>query len=294
MTERKLESAENNIKKLNDEKAQLEALKQEQATKPREPDYFGGLRRREPDRPEPRIDEKEKEKPEEPKKTKGKPEHKEPREPRTMATSPSSKKPRTLKTPQRKAPLLKPESAFAISSAGILHVYDQIIDTLQLGIKAGNVDVPEGVLSLIMFADLLHGGAYAVGIDQRPHHMADPTSSQYYVNGLIQSDASQGFLGWLASVLGITNVGPYVQEIFEDANVPHVFPKMLSDDAYATILTLAAHSANTEIFKTLGTGITTYVEAAKQTVQTVGEAAEVGTKALTPLLKLIQAGVTLA
>ena len=33
MTERKLESAENNIKKLNDEKAQLEALKQEQANR---------------------------------------------------------------------------------------------------------------------------------------------------------------------------------------------------------------------------------------------------------------------
>lgn len=182
---------------------------------------------------------------------------------------------------------------FEMANEALMDIYDKTINVLNQAIKCGTTDLPLGLMALLLYADLLHGGAYTVPIQQRPFFMKKSGNSPYYQGEIHNTDASQGLLGWVLAVFGVTNPGPFVQEIMVDANVPHVFPKLLSDEAYAEFKTLLAHIATTDVFQNSASAVKTFVEAAAtaetataQAVKTMMPSPE-QLKGLTALMSLI-------
>jgi hypothetical protein len=161
----------------------------------------------------------------------------------------------------------KPATKLQMNNEAILRLYEDTLSVIEKGINAGKACGPVGLLSLLMYADFLHGGAYAAPINKRPFYMKEPIGSPYFAGDLQNTDASSGFVGWLLNVLGVTNAGPLNQQILIDANVPHVFPKLLSDEAYAAFTVFFAHLSSQEVMQKAGTNLTTLVEAAGKAEQ---------------------------
>jgi hypothetical protein len=198
-----------------------------------------------------------------------------------MSEKPTKKKPTKLTTRAR--------TKFEQANDAIIRLFEATLAVIQDGIKAGKACGPIGLMSLLMYADFLHGGSYAAPINERPFFMQDPSTSPYYAGDLKNTDASQGFIGWLLSILGVTNAGPLNQEIFIDANVPHVFPKLLSDDAYAAFLVFFAHLSSQEVMQKAGTNLTTLVEAIGKAENIAQKTGEDATRDLQALMKLLPA-----
>jgi hypothetical protein len=202
---------------------------------------------------------------------------------------------KTTKKPLRKrsTSTLKGKTAFQIANESLLRLYEITINVLKQAIQEGSVDMPLGLFALMVYTDILHGGAYACPVNQLPYYLSDPTKSPYYAGALNNTQANEGFLGWLIAVLGLTNPGNAVHEILVDANCPHIFPKLLSDEAYAAIKILFSQVATTDVFKSVGTGVKTYVEAAHEAAKIPGEFMPSGEQ-LQALAKLIPTLVTAA
>ena len=52
----------------------------------------------------------------------------------------------------------------------LVHAYDSTIAVLEEGIRTGKNNMPLGMMSLIMYADILHGGAFKNGIETLPYY----------------------------------------------------------------------------------------------------------------------------
>jgi hypothetical protein len=176
---------------------------------------------------------------------------------------------------------------------------DKYIGTLQMGIRTGNVNNPVGLMSMAMLADLLHGGAYACPVNQRPYFAADPTTSPYYAGPFSAFGAGStdqegtGIVGASSGLFDGQNAGDIWKQIMMDANCPHVLPKILSDEAYAQFYILYSQAASSNLFNTVGTGLKTYVEAGTMaagafTAQTNANAAQMNAEA-----QLLKAGLAL-
>jgi hypothetical protein len=178
---------------------------------------------------------------------------------------------------------------FQIANEYLLRIYEKTIGVLETAIRSGSTDMPLGLLSFLVYVDMLHGGAYACPIEQRPFFMPKGAASPYDAGAIQNADASTGLLGFLASVLGVTNAGPLVQQVMKDANCPHKFPKLISDEAYAAFLVILSTAATTDAFKSVGTGVKTFVEAAKIGAESVKTLAEAGKEAATIPKELLDA-----
>ena len=276
-TERKLDSANTNITNLTAEKARLDELLSKQEKEPAPPPEFGKLRRREPSEAEQTekiilSEEQEpvvKEEPKTEKATRPTVRHKKPRkvevEGEHVTEISSSTRP---KRKTRVAFTGKPTSTFQTTNESLVRIYDLTVEMLREGIAKGSTNAPLGLISFMAYADLLHGGAYAAPINELPFFMKDPTRSKWYAGELENVDVPQGLGGWLGSVLGGLNAGPFVQEIVKDSNVPHVFPKLLSDESYAMLKAVFAWFTSTDLLKSAGTGVKTFVEAGKTIAET--------------------------
>lgn len=276
------------INDLNNKLANVEPGPEPTPSEPRPLPEFGALRRREPspeEAHEPEIIPPEEEDTEEEeatyaeeatipdhlpdkekaaKKIKEKPPHKTRREAESMSEGPTRKARKISKEPRPSRPLTKFEGA----NTAVLKLYEDTLAVIEQGIAAGKACGAVGLLSLLMYADFLHGGAYTAPINLRPYHMKEPWKSPYYAGDIQMIDATHGFFGWLMSVFGPLNVGPSVQEIFLDANVPHVFPKLLSDDSFAAFMFVFGHLSSQDVMQKAGTNLTTMVEAGKKVFET--------------------------
>jgi hypothetical protein len=146
-----------------------------------------------------------------------------------------------------------------VSVDALVKLYELTIKVLQKGIEVGNTNGAMGLLSLHAYFDLLHGGAYAAPINLLPHYAPDKTQSPYYA-GNLQNLIPTTWLSWLAASASGESATDMMNEIFEDANVPHVFPKLLSDQAYAQIKLGYAQLLSADIFTKGATGVTTLVQ----------------------------------
>ena len=151
---------------------------------------------------------------------------------------------------------------------------------------SGGVANPQlALMGMILEADLLHGGAFAAPVNARPYFMPDPTKSPYYAGELQNTQQGSGIGGFFASLFSGQNAANLWEQIMTDANVPHVLPKLLSDEAYAEFMIIAAQSSTTELFKSTGTGLKTYVEAASTALGAAGKFATGGAGAATAQFK---------
>lgn len=154
-------------------------------------------------------------------------------------------------------------------------LYQDMLPLLKDGINVGKSDVPMGLLSLNAAVDLLHGGAYSRPINELPYFANDfnPTtgsaSSKWSPPNGIKNLYSQGVGGWLAQITAGNNGSALADEILWDSNVPHVLPKLLSDQAYAMHRLLLAQTATGSLFTTAATGLTTLVEGGATAAQAI-------------------------
>jgi hypothetical protein len=202
--------------------------------------------------------------------------------------SETKRRPRTLAR-------LEGKKSLAQANESLLNLYNTTMGMLEEGIKKGATNAPLGLISFLTYIDLLHGGAYATPINQRPFYMEDKRKSPYWAGNLQNLDVANGLGGFLASILGGLNAGPIVREVFEDSNVPHVFPKLLSDETYAVLKAIFCWFTTVDAFKTVSTGVSTFVEAVGRTTESIGKGVQSATpsegqlKELLPLLSLLTA-----
>jgi hypothetical protein len=193
------------------------------------------------------------------------------------------------KKPRKRVRTLTPskKSLLESSTEAMLHIYDSTLRILEEGIKKGATNVTEGLMALMLYADILHGGAYKVEIDLQPYFMEHPEPSPFYAGNIKNSTGYQGLLGAILDLLGVTKGQSAVEEILQNANVPHIFPKIISDQTYAMFRVLNANLTTTDLFKSAGTGVTTFVEAGTAVVKAATEAEKAQLEVIEKLTKLI-------
>lgn len=146
--------------------------------------------------------------------------------------------------------------------AQISAYYKDLLELVRDEISAGKANTGEGLMGVLQLADLMHGGAYAVPINQRPFFMVNPSDSPYYAADLSNVTGNN----FINDIIGFFTGGPtgtqWASEVLEDANVPHVLPKLLSDEAYAQVKILFSQAGTTLLFNQTAAGLKTLVEAA--------------------------------
>ncbi len=150
-------------------------------------------------------------------------------------------------------------SLYGVTVDAVVEIYKATIGTIKQEIDEGATNAPLGLGGQLKMADLLHGGAYAAPINQRPYYLATPNKSPYYA-GDLKNLWGTGLAGFLATLGAGLNASNLADEILIDANVPHVFPKFLSDEVYAMIRVGYAQALTTDLFKTASTGVSTLVK----------------------------------
>jgi hypothetical protein len=166
----------------------------------------------------------------------------------------------------------------------LVEVYSRTLTMLEETMKNAKISPGQGLLGMMMVADLLHGGAYAAPTSQRPFFVGK--SSVYYVdigkvaNTTIEQFPISGinFFDIIGSLIAIfqgaqqSNVGAAITaEVYMNANVPHKFPKLLSDEAYAKILVSGFYLIHEDIAGKGYQNLKTFIEASNIPAATLSE-----------------------
>lgn len=141
----------------------------------------------------------------------------------------------------------------------------QTLPLVEDGIKAGVANVPVALISINTLNDLMHGGAYSKPINELPYFAPDfntttGSPSSIYNPGGIQNLYAQGVGGWLAQIASGNNGASLADEVLWNSKVPHVLPKLMSDQAYAMNKLLLAQAATGTLFTQAATGLKTLSE----------------------------------
>ncbi len=147
----------------------------------------------------------------------------------------------------------------------IEETYERVLPLMEKAIDSGKSNTVEGLIGLLGMFELLHGGAYAAPMNKRPYFMKNPKESKWYA-GDVQNQYSQGLLGFLAQAFSGQNGSALADEVLVNANVPHVLPKLISDEAYAMFRLLFAQASTTQLFQQAGTGLKSYTDAASTVI----------------------------
>lgn len=92
-----------------------------------------------------------------------------------------------------------------------VEIYEATLALLEQGIKAGKNNPMLGYMSLLVYADLLHGGAYTSDIKNQPYY---------------NQNEFREFIDSLTLPGGATEAQ---KEILFNSRLGHVFPKLISD-----------------------------------------------------------------
>jgi len=195
-----------------------------------------------------------------------------------------------------------------INVDALVEIYDKTITIIERMIQAGRANGMVGYFGVLHYSDLLHGGAYACPVEERPWYIGkpnggiwEPTNSKYDPGPIELPSA--GVADWLTGLFTGTATSPtdLYDEVIVNGNCPHIFPRILSDEAYAIGRLGLAYATGTELFKQGATGLTTLVDAetkfvrenvaaAREAVGTAGDVVGMipkgvaGLQALLPLL----------
>lgn len=175
----------------------------------------------------------------------------------------------------------------------LLDIYKETLDVLKKGITSGAANVPLSVSCLDAYFDLLHGGALHPakefgGINSVPSYMAKigatgnggstfdskkEVDSPYYTGCTwtdLEQDAFSITIPFGGGNVTVPQIGTHdAQDILSNANVPTLFPKILSDQFMARWVLWRAQILTTLLLTStitgLGTGLKTFVQALEPT-----------------------------
>ena len=162
-----------------------------------------------------------------------------------------------------------------INVKAFIEIYKKTINILREGISQGKTNVPLSLMSFMLYADLLHGGNYACPINLLPHYIEDKEKSPYYAGKLIVQ--GKALFDYLSEFFQGSSAFETILEVLEDANCPHIFPKLLSDPAYAQLKMAFAQSMTSEFWLKGTTGLKTLVEGVSTVSRGIGEREETTT-----------------
>lgn len=166
-------------------------------------------------------------------------------------------------------------------------VYEETLSVLKSAINSGASNVPLSVSALDAYIDLLHGGAYRPdaklgGNNVLPSFLSKQGSqgnsnfdsgnektSPYYVGCTwldLQQDAFTFAIPFGGGTINVPQIGTHdAQDVLSNANVPTLFPKLLSDQFYSRWVLWRAQILTTLLLTStitgLGTGLKTFVSA---------------------------------
>jgi len=115
---------------------------------------------------------------------------------------------------------------------------------------------------MVIYADLLHGGRYRWPANY-------PTPNDIGRDAFMLQFPSIYVPNVQVSFFGLVDPDPITKRVFENTNIPHIFPKLLSDEAYEKILGWADKLTGAEFLQSIGTGVTTVVQAASSLEEAV-------------------------
>ncbi len=184
----------------------------------------------------------------------------------------------------------------------LLDLYEKTITVLYKGIESGKTNAPLGLLSFEAFIDLLHGGAYNRRIQELPYYtplVQNQLSGDVWTSILNAIGQITGFI--LSSPLIISlpdgseialpkGAKPEQVEAIIDSNIPHRFPKLLSDQAFFVMKEWISIFFTVEGFRGVTTGLNTLVEGFSEVSDTkegrkgLSKREQQLLRALTPLL----------
>jgi hypothetical protein len=205
------------------------------------------------------------------------------------------------KAKQTKKPKLTGKTIFDTTNQALVEMFNTTANLISKILDTGKTNPAQGLLGTILVADLLHGGALACANSERPYLVGK--ASKYFGTtklGAVDFFPIPGFnlLDPFSSILqGIEGLaetqvgGQIVAEVYMNANCPTRFPKLLSDEAYSKILLFALYMSHTEVFRSMATGIKTFVEGNAIQMKATGELFKDvagSTKDLKPLLSLLE------
>jgi hypothetical protein len=212
-----------------------------------------------------------------------------------------------LGTTARERPLPKrrkpagPETTLQSVNKDILTMFQTTVHMLEETLRAGKLNPAQGLLGMVMVADLLHGGAYNVPNNERPSLVGNKSpyyggdevgpTNFYPVAGFNIFDIFTSIFTTGESVLESGVGAAIAKEVYLNANVPHKFPKLLSDEAYAKILVMCMYLSHSELVLKNALGVKTFVEGEAQLITAEAGAVEKvagAVKDLKPLLSLLE------
>ena len=179
------------------------------------------------------------------------------------------------------------------------HIYENTIRVLREGITVGHTNIPVGIQSLGMYADLLHGGAYTTPIEDLPYYKP-AVQKQIQFEQIKQGSAIGWFLKAPSNIDinaefdakgNITHPNPLwialpngakpeqVEIILNSAGgAEHRFPKLLSDQQFYLNKEWSSLFNTVDLVQRSSTAVTTLVQAA-------GEALSSETRAIAGLVE---------
>lgn len=149
----------------------------------------------------------------------------------------------------------------------LVSVYQSTIAIIEEAIKAGKTNVPMGMLAMVMYADLLHGGAYKEPVEKLPYYSKDPNNQPIIDLPLAAKEAQK--------------------EVMFNSNNKHIFPKLLSDQAYFIIKEWADIGMTVDVFKNASTGLSTLVESSGKAARDVQYGSARMMEESAPILKML-------
>lgn len=140
----------------------------------------------------------------------------------------------------------------AIKEAGDL--YEVTVNVLLEAIKAGKSNIPLGLMGFMVYCDFLHGGAYKGDASKLPYWMKDADKP-----------------AWVKNLNMPPLAKPEQVELLEDSNIPHIFPKLLSDQMFWLVKEWGSLFLSADLFGNLSTGLKTLVESPARLMQGVAQ-----------------------
>jgi hypothetical protein len=188
--------------------------------------------------------------------------------------------PKTKKLVKREKPTAGIKTLPSVN-ANIVTLFNSTLHMLEQTIMSAKMNPAQGILGMMMVADLLHGGAYTVRMGNRPALVGSkstyydkenlPPAEQFPISGWNWLDPIgsifQIFQGADESIIG----AQMASEVYLNGNVPHKFPKLISDEVYAKILVSGFYLIHQSVCTIGMQNFKTYVEASAIPFKTAGE-----------------------
>ncbi|MHC4397258.1 MAG: hypothetical protein ACYS1A_16595, partial [Planctomycetota bacterium] len=159
-------------------------------------------------------------------------------------------------------------------SDNLTKIYTETAQILQETIKAGKTNIPLGLMGFVAYIDLLHGGAYKGKLSSLPYYNPEVQDQLQWQERQIEnilrfftgtpSDIDLGNGTIIALPMGAK---PEQAETMINSDEPHIFPKLLSDQAYFVLKEWASLFLTERLIAGASTSLTSLVEAPTRAIK---------------------------